>query len=78
MRLKSCAGTSGTAHVPSVTANTDTSGPARYSSTTTRSHAAAWASATERSPVTTTPLPAASPSSFTTCGAPNSSSAAAT
>ena len=44
---------------------------------TTRSQAAAWASALGRSSVTTTPLPAASPSSLTTYGGPNSSSAAA-
>ncbi len=58
-------------------ANSDTSGPSRYSSTTTRSHPTACARATARSSVTTTPLPAASPSSLTTYGAPNASSAAA-
>ena len=42
---------------------------------TTRPHAAAWASASARSSVTTTPLPAASPSSLTTYGGPNSSRA---
>ena len=63
--------------VPSVIANSETSGPSRYSSITTRSQAAAWASAASRSSVTTTPLPAASPSSLTTYGGPNSSSAAA-
>src|SRR5690606_31681349 len=77
-RLKSCAGSSGTAVSPSVTTNSDASGPSRYSSTTTRSQRAAWASAASRSVVTTTPLPAASPSFFTTYGGPNSSSAAAT
>ena len=56
-------------------ANSETSGPSRYSSITTRSQAAAWASASSRSSVTTTPLPAASPSSLTTYGGPNSSSA---
>ncbi len=76
-RLKSCAGASGTTVCPSVTANSDTSGPSRNSSMTTRSQVAAWASASARSSVTTTPLPAARPSSFTTYGAPNSSSAAA-
>ena len=44
---------------------------------TTRSQAAAWASASSRSPVTTTPLPAASPSSFTTYGGPKASRASA-
>ncbi len=44
---------------------------------TTRSHAPAWATAATRSSVTTTPLPAARPSSFTTYGAPSASSAAA-
>ena len=60
-----------------VIANSETSGPSRYSSITTRSHAAACASASSRSSVTTTPLPAASPSSLTTYGGPNASSAAA-
>src|SRR5664279_2142269 len=41
MRLKSWAATSGTTLVPSVRQNNDTSGPSRYSSMTTRSHAAA-------------------------------------
>ncbi len=35
-RLKSCAGSSGTAVLPSHSANSDTSGPSRYSSITTR------------------------------------------
>ena len=39
-RLKSCAGSSGTAVVPSVTANSDTSGPSRNSSITTVPQAA--------------------------------------
>ena len=43
MRLKSCAGWSGSAVVPSQTANSDTSGPSRNSSITTRSQPAAWA-----------------------------------
>ena len=82
-RLKSWAGSSGTALNPSVIANRETSGPSRYSSTTTAPpararHAAAWSSAACRSSVTTTPLPPASPSSLTTCGAPNWSSAWAT
>ena len=77
-RLKSWAGSNGTAACPSVTTNSDTSGPSRNSSTTTVSQASAWASAWSRSVVTTTPLPAASPSSFTTYGGPNSSSARST
>ncbi len=55
--------------------NSETSGPSRYSSTTTRPHAAACASATSRSSVTTTPLPAARPSSLTTYGGPKASRA---
>ena len=51
---------------PSQTANSETSGPARNSSITTRPQASAWARASARSRVTTTPLPAASASSFTT------------
>ncbi len=61
-----------------MTQNSETSGPSRYSSTTTRPHCAACAAAAARSSVTTTPLPAASPSSLTTYGAPNSASAAST
>ena len=76
IRLKSWAGWSGRTVVPSVSAKSETSGPSRYSSTTTRSHDAAWATAASRSSVTTTPLPAARPSSFTTYGAPSSSRAA--
>ncbi len=75
-RLKSCAGCSGRTVSPSVMANSETSGPSRYSSITTRSHAAAWSIAAWRSSVTTTPLPAASASSLTTYGGPNASSAA--
>src|SRR4051812_13467094 len=78
-RLASCAGTRGTTVVPSVTANSDTSGPSRYSSTSTACPASRtacpWARAAARSPVTSTPLPAASPSSFTTHGAPPVSTA---
>ena len=66
IRLKSCAGWSGYAVAPSHTANSETSGPSRNSSTTTRPQVAACASASTRSVVTTTPLPAASASSFTT------------
>ena len=77
-RLKSCAGISGTAAVPSVTTNSDTSGPARYSSTTTLPHSRACASASSGDEVTTTPLPAASPSFLTTYGGPKSSSARCT
>ena len=46
--------------------DSDTSGPSRNSSMTTRSQAAACALAASRSEVTTTPLPAARPSSLTT------------
>ena len=78
-RLKSCAGSSGTAVTPSHTANSETSGPARYSSTSTgwpdARTAPAWATAAARSLVTTTPLPAARPSSLTTYGAPQRVSA---
>ena len=74
-RLKSCAGSSGTAVLPSHSANTDTSGPSRYSSITTRWHDAACCNAAARSSVTTTPLPAASASSLTTYGGPKASSA---
>src|SRR2546421_6428186 len=49
IRLKSCAGSSGTAVTPSVTTNSDTSGPDRYSSTTTPEPVAACARATARS-----------------------------
>ena len=77
MRLKSWAGWRAYAVVPSHTANIETSGPSRNSSMTTRSQDAAWARASARSVVTTTPLPAASASSLTTWGAPNLSSASA-
>ena len=69
-RLKSCAGSSGTTVSPSTMHNIDTSGPSRNDSSSTgwpaSSNAAAWARAASRSAVTTTPLPAASPSSLTT------------
>src|SRR5215472_12681164 len=74
-RLKSCAGSSGAAVVPSASAKRLTSGPSRYSSMTTFAQLLAWALASARSVVTTTPLPAASASSFTTYGGPNSRSA---
>ena len=84
-RLKSCAGSSGTTVSPSTTQNSDTSGPSRNDSSSTgcpaSSRAAACARAASRSAVTTTPLPAARPSSLTTqaaspAGGPNRSSAA--
>ncbi len=77
-RLKSCAGCSGTTVSPSVIAKRETSGPSRNSSMTTRSQALACSRALSRSAVTTTPLPAARPSSFTTYGAPKASSASST
>src|SRR5271163_567434 len=84
-RLKSCAASSRTTVSPSTTQNSDTSGPSRKDSSSTgcpdSSSPAAWARATSRSGVTTTPLPAANLSSFTTqarspVGGPNRSSAA--
>src|SRR5579875_2093749 len=74
-RLKSRAGSSGTAAAPSVTANSDTSGPSRNSSITAVPHHRACALAASMSAVTTTPLPAASPSCLTTYGGPNAASA---
>src|SRR3954467_11411427 len=78
LRLKSCAGTSGSTVVPSVTANSETSGPSRYSSTSTAPPASRTrrpcATAASRSPVTRKPLPAPTPPSLTTYGAPTSSS----
>ena len=69
-RLKSCAGSSGTTVSPSTMLNSDTSGPSRNDSSSTgwpaSSRLAACARAASRSAVTTTPLPAASPSSLTT------------
>src|SRR4029450_7781843 len=77
-RLKSCAGASGTARVPSQIASTDSSGPVRPSSITTVRPASAndspesfvrtSSSASSSRPVTRTPLPAASPSVLTTQG----------
>ena len=69
-RLKSWAGSSGTTVVPSVIANSDTSGPSRNSSIDrpARTAGARARAAASRSSVTTTPLPAASPSSLTTYG----------
>jgi hypothetical protein len=75
-RLKSWAGSSGTAVVPSASANRLTSGPSRYSSMTTVLQLLACRLASSRSVVTTTPLPAARASSLTTYGGPNSRSAA--
>src|ERR1700755_2399699 len=84
-RLKSCAGSSGTTVSPSTTQNSETSGPSRKDSSSTgcpaSSRLAACARAASRSDVTTTPLPAARPSSLTTHAAsptpgPNRSSAA--
>ncbi len=82
-RLKSWAGTRGTARSPSHTQNRETSGPSRKSSMTTvppgrERQCSAWARAAFRSSVTTTPLPAARASSLTTWGAPSSVSAAPT
>ena len=80
-RLKSCAGESARTVSPSLMKNSETSGPERNSSIRTEPdgrYVSACASAAARSPVTITPLPAASPSAFTTCGAPKSSSAAST
>src|SRR6478672_1701232 len=82
-RLKSCAGASATTVSPSLMQKTETSGPSRNSSTTSRPsglsrQVRACSRATSRESVTTTPLPAASPSSLTTCGAPSASGAAST
>src|SRR5438270_11614293 len=80
-RLKSCAGCNGTTTLPSVRQKRDTSGPSRNSSTTTLRKPplgpSACASASLRSSVTTTPLPAASSSCLTTYGGPTRSSAVA-
>mmetsp|Transcript_868 Transcript_868/g.3627 ORF Transcript_868/g.3627 Transcript_868/m.3627 type:complete len:210 (+) Transcript_868:750-1379(+) len=80
-RLWSCAPTSGTATPPPTTAKKLASSPSRNSSTTISAPAAPKAaftimSSTARSAVsssmaTITPLPAASPSVFTTMGAPS-------
>src|SRR6476620_514151 len=82
-RLKSCAGARATTVSPSLMQKTETSGPSRNSSTTSRPsglsrQVRACSRATSRETVTTTPLPAASPSSLTTCGAPSAASAAST
>src|SRR6476661_970204 len=82
-RLKSCAGDRATTVSPSLMQKTDTSGPSRNSSTTRRPsglarQAFACSTANSRESVTTTPLPAARPSSLTTWGAPSASSAAST
>ena len=69
-RLKSWAGSSGTAVTPSQIANSESSGPSRNSSITTFTQASACARAAARSGVTTTPLPAARPSFLTTYGGP--------
>jgi hypothetical protein len=84
-RLKSCANASATALVPSASPNAETSRPSRCSSTTTVEPASPNApsssersiarTASPRSSVMTTPLPAARPSAFTTYGGPNASSA---
>ena len=76
-RLKSCAGTSGTTVVPSVTQKQRDLGAVEVLlDDDPAQHAAACARATSRSAVTTTPLPAASPSSLTTYGGPKASRAA--
>ena len=77
-RLKSWAGASATARVPSQTASTDSSGPVMPSSTTTvrpaspnaspASLARTSATASSSEAVTSTPLPAANPSVFVTHG----------
>ena len=87
-RLKSCAGVSGSTSVPSQRASSDTSGPLSASSITTASpelpktretrHRSAATRASARSAQTVTPLPAASPSAFTTTAPGCSSSAAST
>src|ERR671918_285152 len=85
-RLWSRAGARGRTVRPSVTANTLASGPSRYSSSRMVAPASPWipptraastaARAAAWSPVTVTPLPAASPSALTTQGGPKSSRAA--
>ena len=79
-RLWSCAAPSGNAVWPSHSANSETSSPIRHSSITTASPASPnaraaiiasiAASAASSVSATTTPLPAARPSAFTTTGAP--------
>src|SRR4029450_2968169 len=85
-RLWSRAGARGSTVRPSVTANTLASGPSRNSSSRMVVPASPWtpptraastaARAAACSPVTVTPLPAASPSALTTQGGPKSSRAA--
>ncbi|CAB5014347.1 unannotated protein [freshwater metagenome] len=77
-RLKSCAGCIAITRVPSLIPKSETSGPSRNSSMTTRGDNSACSIAALRSSVTTTPLPAASPSCLTTYGAPKVSSADST
>ena len=60
---------------PSEIPKSETSGPSRNSSITTWGDCKACSSAKLRSLVTTTPLPAANPSCFTTYGAPKASNA---
>ena len=77
-RLKSCAGASATARVPSHTASSDSSGPVIPSSITTvrpaspndspASLARTSATASSSDVATSTPLPAASPSVLVTHG----------
>ena len=74
-RLWSCAVPSGIARVPSHSAKKLASSPNRHSSTTTSApgsanRAVSASSAWSRVSATVTPLPAASPSAFTTIGAP--------
>ena len=80
-RLKSRAGASATASMPSHNANTETSGPSRSSSTrTSPSNPSATASPARSSSSvrqTITPFPAARPSAFSTHGARGSASSAA-
>ncbi len=77
-RLKSCAGASAAMRLPSQSTSSEHSGPVMPSSTTTRrpaspklspdSLASMSCSASVMSSVTSTPLPAARPSVFTTHG----------
>ena len=78
-RLKSWAGSIGTTVSPSTMHSSETSGPSRNDSNSTgcpaSSRLAACARAASRSAVTTTPLPAARPSSLTThAGSPRAGS----
>ena len=79
-RLWSCAGCNGTTVSPSTRQNKLTSGPSRNDSNSTGlppdRTSFAWAMAAARSCVTTTPLPAARPSSLTTQFGPKRSIAA--